>query len=341
MTVRNTFLHVEEASSPTAVRRVKSATPGGCREVLLPSEKAMVVHNRNWDGKARWHGNIDSLMQFDRQHCESGISEELLTRSPASTMCSEGGCCDPDSHKLQATPSSSADSDWEQDAGQDMAYSSKLADRGRRTGAAAARRQQQQEGSKMADMAYSTNWMQAGQGAIVSSIRGHQPEGSLARDLSHRRVPRVLNLFEEFPNTSPVEVPPTTMMLRNLPNRYTQQELIEEMESLGYAGSFDFFYAPIDFATMGNVGYAFVNFVDCSWAIHCQKVLEGYIFKKHQQKSRMKVATVSVAHLQGLEANLRHFERSLVTGRAKSRRCGPVVLSSIARISQATVKASL
>lgn len=155
--------------------------------------------------------------------------------------------------------------------------------------------------------------------------RSHIPP---VKDFTHARVPKSLNLAEEFSKVK--EQAPTTMMIRNIPNRYTQRELIEELESLGFAGSFDFFYAPIDFGTMGNVGYAFVNFIDSSWAARCQQLINGFVFRRHQQKTRKKVATVSVAHLQGLQANIRHYENAAVTGRARSKRCGPVILTSIA-----------
>mmetsp|Transcript_13262 Transcript_13262/g.38140 ORF Transcript_13262/g.38140 Transcript_13262/m.38140 type:complete len:290 (+) Transcript_13262:85-954(+) len=143
----------------------------------------------------------------------------------------------------------------------------------------------------------------------------------------HINVPKFTNLAEEFSKAA-LEGPPTTMMIRNIPNRYTQRELIREMESLGFAGAFDFFYAPIDMGTMGNVGYAFVNFVNHEWAERCKQQVDGYIFKKHQQKGRRKVATVSVAHLQGLQANIRHYEKSAVNSRSRSQRCGPMILST-------------
>lgn len=145
------------------------------------------------------------------------------------------------------------------------------------------------------------------------------------KDFTHARVPRSMDLAHQFSEAP--SSPPTTMMIRNIPNRYTQQEMIEELDSLGFAGSFDFFYAPIDFGTMGNVGYAFVNFVDPRWAARCCEQLDGFVFGKHQQRTRKKVATVSVAHLQGLQANIRHYENAAVTGRARSRRCGPVIMT--------------
>mmetsp|Transcript_20394 Transcript_20394/g.70663 ORF Transcript_20394/g.70663 Transcript_20394/m.70663 type:complete len:342 (+) Transcript_20394:110-1135(+) len=178
------------------------------------------------------------------------------------------------------------------------------------------------------------NALQWGRSDGGSEMRGTADQWSYRhysapRIFQHANVPKSQNLAEEFSKAN-LETPPTTMMVRNIPNRYTQRELIRELETLGFAGSFDFFYAPIDTGSMGNVGYAFVNFVTGDWADHCLSILSGYTFKKHQQKARTKVATVSVAHLQGLEANLRHYENSAVNGRARSKRCGPVVMTSIA-----------
>lgn len=145
-----------------------------------------------------------------------------------------------------------------------------------------------------------------------------------ARDFA-RHVPKVLNFAEEFSKTS-VEAPPTTLMLRNIPNRYTQPELIEELEEIGFQGSFDFVYLPIDFGSMGNVGYAFINFDSTTWATRCQEDLAGYVFRKYQHKTRTKAMTVSVAHLQGLQANLQHYEKTAMTRGASSKRGCPVIL---------------
>lgn len=155
-----------------------------------------------------------------------------------------------------------------------------------------------------------------------------QQHTALVREFQHHRVPRTLDLAAHALDTAGNA--PTTMMIRNIPNRYTQCELIRELEGLGFAGTFDFFYAPIDFGTMGNVGYAFVNFIDPTFASRCEEVMSGYVFKCHQQRGRAKVARVSAAHLQGLEANIRHYQKSAVAGRARSKGCGPIVMKTIA-----------
>lgn len=51
----------------------------------------------------------------------------------------------------------------------------------------------------------------------------------------------------------------TTVMVKNIPNKYTQRNLLDLIDG-NYAGKYDFFYLPIDFKNKCNLGYAFINF---------------------------------------------------------------------------------
>jgi len=104
--------------------------------------------------------------------------------------------------------------------------------------------------------------------------------------------------------------PPTSMMIRNLPTQYTKEEFVDELAELGFTDAFDFLHLPVDKGGVRIVGCAFVNFVNSIWAEKCVEVLEGYMFKKHQNSDDLKFATVSVAVVQGLEANLRHLRKT-------------------------------
>jgi hypothetical protein len=55
------------------------------------------------------------------------------------------------------------------------------------------------------------------------------------------------------------EDPRTTVMVKNIPNKYTQRNLLDLID-VNYAGTYDFFYLPIDFKNKCNLGYAFINF---------------------------------------------------------------------------------
>jgi len=126
------------------------------------------------------------------------------------------------------------------------------------------------------------------------------------------------------------DAPPTTMMIRNIPGRYSQNDLMMDLQDLGFHGAYDFLYIPMDKSTAANVGYAFVNFIDAFWAARSMQAFENYRFSRHQRSSP-KVASVSVAHLQGLEKNLQHYEKTAVNmSRDKRRR--PVVLPNMAKM---------
>lgn len=143
------------------------------------------------------------------------------------------------------------------------------------------------------------------------------------KEYRHSLVPKNVNL--EATQQGDQEI--TTLMIRNIPNRYSQRDLIAELEDMGFGGKFNFLYIPLDKGTMANVGYAFVNFIDKEWAAGCMEAFQEHRFKRHRKTSG-KIASVSAAHLQGLEANLAHYERAVVnTAKLKQRR--PVVIANI------------
>jgi hypothetical protein len=103
----------------------------------------------------------------------------------------------------------------------------------------------------------------------------------------------------------------TTLMLRNLPNNYTRDLTIELLNTLGWAGRYDFLYYPVDFQTNSGLGFAFVNCSTHADACTVKAELEG--FKKWTIPS-VKVCTVGWCgdDQQGLAANIERYRNSSV-----------------------------
>lgn len=102
----------------------------------------------------------------------------------------------------------------------------------------------------------------------------------------------------------------TTVMLRNIPNKYTQQMLMDELSEVGFCNTWDFLYLPVDSDKNANLGYAFMNFIHPELAARFKEVFEGSRMKRFNSK---KVVCVTPATLQGYAANYHHFEAKRVT----------------------------
>mmetsp|Transcript_12459 Transcript_12459/g.35005 ORF Transcript_12459/g.35005 Transcript_12459/m.35005 type:complete len:571 (-) Transcript_12459:276-1988(-) len=102
----------------------------------------------------------------------------------------------------------------------------------------------------------------------------------------------------------------TTVMLRNIPNKYTQAMLLSLLSDHGFGKSFDFVYLPMDFRNGVNLGYAFVNVATREDATRLMETFQGYdnwIFESP------KVCEVSWAHPhQGLHEHVERYRNSPV-----------------------------
>lgn len=111
-------------------------------------------------------------------------------------------------------------------------------------------------------------------------------------------------------SATPGQEPVTTVMLRNIPQKYDRETLMDVLNKTGFAGSFDFFYLPIDFSTTNSVGYAFINFVSES---EQARFRAAYVGKKLSEESP-KVCEVCDAKLQGKAKNVDFYRNSTVMG---------------------------
>eukprot|EP00929_Paragymnodinium_shiwhaense_P052483 TRINITY_DN26293_c2_g1_i1.p1 TRINITY_DN26293_c2_g1~~TRINITY_DN26293_c2_g1_i1.p1 ORF type:complete len:508 (-),score=124.15 TRINITY_DN26293_c2_g1_i1:76-1599(-) len=102
----------------------------------------------------------------------------------------------------------------------------------------------------------------------------------------------------------------TTVMLKNMPNNYSRQMLLELLDSHGFKCRYDFVYLPMDFNTRACLGYAFVNLVNCEEALRFWRTFDN--FSSWVIPSR-KHAGVSWSNPhQGLHSNIERYKNSPV-----------------------------
>jgi len=109
----------------------------------------------------------------------------------------------------------------------------------------------------------------------------------------------------------------TTAMLRNIPNKYTRDMLVSQLNKL-FKGKYDFLYLPIDFKNKCNVGYAFINFCAIE---HYQRFVDMFhmvpVGECLPGLKSSKVAEVTPARVHGFEKNVERLRNSVVMAELK------------------------
>ncbi|XP_015894490.3 protein terminal ear1 [Ziziphus jujuba] len=113
----------------------------------------------------------------------------------------------------------------------------------------------------------------------------------------------------------------TTVMIKNIPNKYSQKLLLnmldnhcihcnEQIADEGHdqpLSCYDFVYLPIDFNNKCNVGYGFVNMTtpQATWRLY-----KAFHHQHWEVFNSRKICEVTYARVQGLEALKEHFKNS-------------------------------
>lgn len=118
----------------------------------------------------------------------------------------------------------------------------------------------------------------------------------------------------------------TTLMLRNIPNDYSRDMLLELLDTHGFAARYDFAYLPIDFKRMAGLGYAFVNCVSQADAEEMMANFHGF---RHWRFNSAKVCEVVWGEpLQGLQAHIDRYRNSPVMHGSVPDGCKPVMFEN-------------
>jgi hypothetical protein len=111
---------------------------------------------------------------------------------------------------------------------------------------------------------------------------------------------------------------PTTLMIRNIPPKYTQETLVLEWPN---HGTYDFFYLPYSCSTQQNLTYAFINFTSHEAALQFKSRWEK---RRLNQFSNRKPLTISCADVQGRDENIWQLKKKR-NWRLRVKQCQPLI----------------
>ena len=97
-------------------------------------------------------------------------------------------------------------------------------------------------------------------------------------------------------------------MIRNIPNKYTLQTILEDI-NLEFKDKYDLFYLPLDFNNNCNLGFAFINFVD---SFHILSFYDYFRGKRWSRFNSEKICELAYAKFQGKKELINHFEKGSV-----------------------------
>jgi len=114
--------------------------------------------------------------------------------------------------------------------------------------------------------------------------------------------------FPEVGSKPPRALPPgvTTLMVRNIPARFTPEKLLEVWP---VDGSYNLLHMPFNFQKQRRAGIAFVNMVSHEAAVEFAAKWHG---RKLANVGGIKRLDIGAAEVQGFEGNLRNFKGSKI-----------------------------
>jgi hypothetical protein len=95
----------------------------------------------------------------------------------------------------------------------------------------------------------------------------------------------------------------TTLIIRNIPNKYTIQ-LFQNEINVHFFGKYDILYLPLDFVNKTNLGFGFINFID---PIHILYFFPEFIGKKWNIFNSEKRCQLAYAKIQGKNSLLKYI----------------------------------
>lgn len=95
-------------------------------------------------------------------------------------------------------------------------------------------------------------------------------------------------------------------MIRNIPIRYTDQTLLDELEE--FKGKFDCLYLPYDYEKNGNRGYAFINFTHSLHILLFYEKFEGKSWNFFDSKKRVELNRAKFEGISEIKRHARNYK---------------------------------
>jgi RNA recognition motif-containing protein len=130
----------------------------------------------------------------------------------------------------------------------------------------------------------------------------------------------------------------TTVMMREVPSKYTQGKLLREIDSSGFTGLYDFIYLPMDSRSNANRGFAFINMISEEAAEDFYRKFHGKHLR-HFSASAEKTIIILPADVQGFEENALKYASTMNQGK-RTGHTKPVFLRPLPRHIEAKINAS-
>lgn len=160
--------------------------------------------------------------------------------------------------------------------------------------------------------------------APARPLRAERPQRPAAKTKCEGK-PYIREPGLQVPNK---EAQRTTIMMRNLPESFTRDRMLQLLDSEGFAACYDFFYMPADFQSWKTFGYAFLNLVSNKEAERAVIHLQGFnawgtnVSEKEAMEKRCEVLWGQP--LQGLDAHVERYRNSPVMSEEVPDACRPV-----------------
>jgi len=111
--------------------------------------------------------------------------------------------------------------------------------------------------------------------------------------------------FDRTKATSGAPDAKKTLMIRNIPNKYSQSTMLDMLDKAGLSNTYDFLYLPKDFRNGAGLGYAFINFVDAKYTVI---LYDKFHNKRWDEHNSRKVCEITYGRVQGRDNLINHFK---------------------------------